>query len=255
MLIDSHLHLNMIAKTLQEQSKVVKEAITEGVSHLLLISTCFKSFFNHLEVQRLFPREISISLGFGPNSIVTELPNESEYLKIIVENDLTAIGEIGLDYYHDYGSRKEQISFFSRQLQIVQNANLPVIIHTRDADSDTLAVLKDFPEVKGVIHCFSSNVAFGEAVLDLGYYISFSGNLTFKRNEQIVQAAKVLPLNRMLIETDAPFLSPVPMRGKPNLPSFLIYTASFLAGLRNISVDEVAQITTANYEHIFKKEL
>jgi len=253
MLVDSHLHLNMIANNLQDRVTVVKEAIATSITHLQLVSTDFESFFSHLELQQLFPDAISLTLGFGPNSVVSGQPDEASYREIIVKNRLSAIGEIGLDYYHDYGSRKEQIDFFNRQLQLAQDFNLPVVIHTREADSDTLAVLQDFPSVKGVIHCFSSDISFGEAVIELGYFISFSGNLTFKRSEMIVEAARLLPLDRMLVETDSPFLSPVPMRGKPNIPAYLVYTAKFLAQLKNISVDEVASVTTTNFYRLFRE--
>ena len=156
-----------------------------------------------------------------------------------------AIGEIGLDYFYSPETRSAQLELFSKQLELSQRLDLPVVVHTRFADDDTLAVLREIP-VRGIIHCFTGNVDFCRSLLDLGFYVSISGIVTFRAADNVRETALVIPDDRILIETDSPFLAPVPKRGNANEPSFLVYTAKFLADLRKTPFEEFAELTTRN---------
>lgn len=156
-----------------------------------------------------------------------------------------AVGEIGLDYHYSPETRKSQLELFGRQLELAKALDLPVSIHTRDADDDTLGLLREIPS-RGIIHCFTGTPPFCRALLDLGFMISISGIVTFRAADNVRQSALVVPDDRILIETDAPFLAPVPMRGKQNEPAFIVHTAKFLAALRGTPPEVFAALTTAN---------
>jgi len=164
--------------------------------------------------------------------------------------NFSAIGEIGLDYHYSPETRKEQMALFAAQLDEARRRNKPVIIHTREAADDTIALLEEIPS-RGVIHCFTGKPDEAKAYLDLGFYISISGIVTFKAAENVRESALVVPDDRIMIETDAPFLAPVPMRGKPNEPAFVKYTCEFLAKLRGMVPDDFADLTFANAERAF----
>lgn len=166
---------------------------------------------------------------------------------------IVGIGETGLDYYWCKGDLSWQHQRFADHIQAANESGLPVIVHTRDAAEDTLRILKECHTNSGVIHCFSEDVAFAKAALDLGLYISFSGIVTFKNAPLIQEAAKYVPADRILVETDAPFLAPVPKRGKQNEPSYVRYTAEFVANLRGESLETLAQNTSDNFYRLFKK--
>ncbi|MEC7746364.1 MAG: TatD family hydrolase, partial [Candidatus Neomarinimicrobiota bacterium] len=161
-----------------------------------------------------------------------------------------AAGEMGLDYYRNISEPEIQNRVFREQLELAQSLGKPVIFHNRDADADVLKVLSDFPNVTGVAHCFSSNLETAKAFLDMGYYISFAGNLTFK-NSHLPEVAKGLPLDRVLVETDSPYLSPVPYRGKPNEPGRTRFVAEKLAEIHNVSLDVIAKKTSENATALF----
>jgi TatD DNase family protein len=157
----------------------------------------------------------------------------------------SAVGEIGLDYYYSLDTREAQLSLMGRELELSRALNLPVIIHTREADDDTIGILKEIPS-RGIIHSFTGNPTFCKKLLDLGYYISLSGIVTFRAADNVRETAKVIPLDRILIETDTPYLAPVPKRGQPNEPAFVMHTAKFLAELLGVDLMEFISITTAN---------
>lgn len=157
----------------------------------------------------------------------------------------SAVGEIGLDYHYSPETRDAQRELFARQLMTARTLNLPVVIHTRDADDDTLALLREIPS-RGIIHCFTGSPAFCRALLDLGFYISISGIVTFRAAANVRESALVVPDDRLLVETDSPFLAPVPLRGQANEPAFLVHTARFLAELRGVSLPAFAAATTRN---------
>ena len=167
------------------------------------------------------------------------------------EKLMIAVGEIGLDYFRNISSKETQIKCFREQLKIAQEIKKPVIIHNRNSDKDMARILEEFPEVRGVAHCFSSDIDMAKKFLDLGYYISFSGNLTFK-NSHLPEVAKQLPLDRILIETDSPFLSPEPYRGKPNEPARVRFVAEKLAIIFSLPLEKIAEITSENTSAIFR---
>ena len=161
----------------------------------------------------------------------------------------TAVGEIGLDYHYSPETREQQLELFGEQLEEARRRDLPVVIHTREADDDTLALLREIPS-RGIIHCYTGTPEYAKRFLDLGFYISISGIVTFRPADNVRAAALVVPDDRILIETDSPFLAPVPMRGNPNEPAFIAHTCEFLAKLRGISAEDFAELTFANAERI-----
>ena len=169
---------------------------------------------------------------------------------IAAELPLAAWGEIGLDYHYSPETRKEQMELFAAQLEEARRRDLPVVIHTREAAEDTIALLKEIPS-RGVIHCFTGSPDEAKAYLDLGFSISISGIVTFRAADNVRETALVVPDDRILIETDSPFLAPVPMRGKPNEPAFVKYTCEFLAKLRGMAPDDFAELTFVNAERTF----
>jgi TatD DNase family protein len=168
-----------------------------------------------------------------------------------------AWGEIGLDYHYDHSPREVQQSIFARQLRIARRLNLPVIIHSREADNDTIKIIRDELsnyERPGVLHCFGGTLQMAKDAIELGFYVSFAGNLTFKKAEGLREVARQLPLNRLLIETDCPYLTPVPFRGKRNEPARVVETAGCLAQLHDRPLDEIARITSENFRRLFQLE-
>jgi len=163
---------------------------------------------------------------------------------------LAAWGEIGLDYHYSPETRAEQLKLFASELEEARRRDLPVVIHTREADEDTLAVLREV-ESRGIIHCFTGTPDFAKRLLDLGFYVSISGIVTFRAADNVRESALVVPDDRILIETDSPFLAPVPMRGNPNEPAFVRHTCEFLAKLRGMSAEDFAELTFANAERVF----
>ena len=160
-----------------------------------------------------------------------------------------AHGEIGLDYHYSPETREQQLALFAEQLEEARQRDLPVVIHTREADDDTVALLREIPS-RGIIHCYTGTVDFAKRFLDLGFYISISGIVTFRPAENVREVARMLPDDRFLIETDSPFLAPVPMRGNSNEPAFIRHTCEFIAGIRGVAADDFAELTFANAERI-----
>ncbi len=181
---------------------------------------------------------------------------EAKLIGLVNENKrVIAWGEIGLDYHYDNSPREIQSEVFICQLRLAREVNLPVIIHTREAEADTAATLEREcagSERAGVMHCFSGDAAFAEKMLELGFMISFAGNVTFRKAESLREAVKIVPLERMLIETDAPYLAPVPLRGRRNEPANVVETARLIAELRGMTIEEIGTVTTANFHRFFR---
>ncbi|MDR2781961.1 MAG: TatD family hydrolase [Holosporaceae bacterium] len=184
-----------------------------------------------------------------------ELYSLDEISKIIRDNyshpKVVGIGEIGLDYHYEKESRKQQDTLFNLQLDLAKECGLPVSIHSREAIDDTISVLKNHPDINGVIHCFSGEKHFAEQALDLGFFISISGVITYKKATELQDTLKYIPRDRLLIETDSPFLAPVPFRGKINEPSFVVYVAQKIAELLGIPVEDVAKFSSKNFFNLF----
>jgi len=191
----------------------------------------------------LLPR-VTLALGFDRDQVGKPV----DLAAVLSQDDRpAALGEIGLDYHYAPDTRDRQIELFSAQLELARAHDLPVVIHTREADEDTLSLLREIPS-RGIIHCYTGMAEAARRFLDLGFYISMSGIVTFRAAENVREAARVIPNDRILIETDSPFLAPVPLRGQPNEPSFLVHTCAFLAEMRGMSADAFADLTFENAE-------
>ena len=235
-LFDTHAHFEGTAEEIAAQ---VERARAAGVTRIMAVGGS-----ETLNAGARLADTPFRALGWDRDQAEKELP-PIDYAGV------TAVGEIGLDYYYDGAPRKAQVELMVRQLELARNLDLPVVIHTREADDDTLGLLREIPS-KGIIHCFTGGRAFCGKLLDLGFHVSISGIVTFKAAENVRDVARYIPDDRILIETDAPYLAPVPMRGKPNEPAFLVHTARFLADLRNMPFEAFAALTTANAQSVLQ---
>ena len=250
-LIDSHCHLNFDGLK-DRLPEVFANMEAQSVKQALAISVSKQSFAEVFDIAQAHDH-IYCTIGVHPDSQEAEEFTIAEMVEAAKHPKIVGIGETGLDYYWCKGDLSWQHQRFADHIQTANESSLPVIIHTRGAAEDTLRILKECHTNSGVIHCFSEDVAFAKAALDLGMYISFSGIVTFKNAPLIQEAAKYVPADRILVETDAPFLAPVPKRGKQNEPSYVRYTAEFLANLRGESLETLAQNTSDNFYRLFNK--
>lgn len=250
-LIDSHCHLNFdgLANRLPE---VFANMAANQVQQALAISVSPQSFRAILAIAEAH-KHIYATVGIHPDDPNTEEFSVEELIAHAAHPKVVGIGETGLDYYWCKGDMTWQHQRFIRHIQAANHSQLPLIVHTRDAADDTMRLLKEHQAHGGVIHCFTEDVRVAKMALDLGFYISFSGIVTFKNAPLIQQAAQYVPLDRLLVETDAPFLAPVPKRGKPNEPAYVRYTAEFIAKLRGDSLENIAAATTENFYRLFHK--
>jgi TatD DNase family protein len=254
-LIDSHCHLNYEYEP-KSTEEVIAEAAAAGVVKLVTIGTEIATI---AAVQAISEKHANVfhTVGVHPHEAVTIGEGDLARLEAAAKHPkCRAIGEIGLDYHYDHSPRDVQRKRFDDQLLIAARLALPVVIHSREGEEDLLASLSAYaPRSKskypGVIHCFSGTVEFGKKCLDLGFLISFSGIVTFKKADEIREAARTFPLERILVETDSPYLAPIPYRGKKCEPSMVKLTAQKIAEIRGISFDEVAEATTRNAEAFF----
>lgn len=250
---DTHLHLAL----LRDPAGCIDRALGAGVNSFLDVSVGLSDYITRARrVQELKARfedaGIFFTVGIPPYFSDKREPGDvEEVLHQADESGADAIGEIGLDNYHDWGTRKQQIELFTAQLEVSRDLNLPVVIHSREADRDLVQILKGHaPERRGIIHCFSSGPRTARELLDLGFYISFAGNVTYRRSDPIREAAKLIPGDRYLIETDAPYLSPEGHRREKNEPAFLRSTARFIAELRSINLEELGEQTGRNARRV-----
>ena len=261
-LVDSHCHLDMLDLSEFEghMDNVIKQANDNQVSDLLSIAVDLESFPRILETAIKYPN-VSASVGLHP-CYDPQLKVSVEQLIALADNEnVIAIGETGLDYYMNDGSdpQGEQFNWQRERFRIHIRAaiacNKPLIIHTRDACDDTIRILQEegAQQCGAIMHCFVEDQATAEKALAMGFYISFSGIVTFKSAKALQKVAKIIPDNRLLIETDSPYLAPVPMRGKKNQPAYVLHIAEFLAELRGVSVKHIAQLTRENYFTLFPR--
>jgi len=255
MLIDSHCHLNY-QSLVENQSEVLGRARAAGVTTMLNISTRESEWDAVIATAEREP-DVWATIGIHPHEAdahpdvdTTKLVDAARHPRVV------GIGETGLDYYYDHSDRDQQRRSFRAHIAASRETRLPLIVHTRDAEADTAEILRaemlngDFP---GVIHCFTASDAFADVALELGLYISISGIVTFKNAKELQVTATRVPADRLLIETDSPFLAPIPHRGKQCEPAFVADTARFLAGLRGVSVETLGAMTSANFETLFSK--
>lgn len=255
MFVDSHCHLNYKG-LVEQQSDVLRRARDAGVGAMLNISTRECEWD---DVIGLAEREADVwaSVGIHPHEADAHVGMDAAKLIAKAKNPrVIGIGETGLDYYYDYSDRAQQRTGFREHIAASRETGLPLIVHTRDAEDDTAEILADEMgkgAFAGVIHCFTASAEFGRKALELGLYISISGIVTFKNAKDLQDVAREIPAYRLLIETDSPFLAPVPHRGKSCEPAFVASTAQFIANLRGVSVDDLAQQSSANFYRLFAK--
>ncbi len=251
-LTDSHCHLNF--ELLQNNlSQVLRNAQESGVGHILCVGVTIEKFPEVLALAHAYPH-IFASVGVHPDEQHGHDPSVDELVQLANDTRVVAIGETGLDYFRIKGDMTWQQERFRRHIRAARAAGKPLIIHTREAAADTICILRDegADSVGGVMHCFTENWETAEAALDLGFYISFSGIVTFRNAEALRSVARKVPVDRLLVETDAPYLAPVPHRGKTNEPAFVRHVAQQLASLRNIPLEELAATTTRNFFSLFR---
>jgi TatD DNase family protein len=255
MLVDSHCHLDF-PDFASEIDAVVARAKDAGIGRIVTICTRVRKFDQVLAVAEKFP-EVFCSVGTHPHNAHEELDIDSKALIALTKNPkVVAIGEAGLDYHYDNSPRDAQAQGLRQHIAAARETGLPLVIHSRDCDADMAEILKEesgkgaFP---AVLHCFTGGRDLAFAAIDLGLTISFTGILTFKNSQSLRDIARELPADRILVETDAPYLAPLPFRGKRNEPSYVVETAKVLAATRGVTPDEIARQTTENFFRLFSK--
>jgi TatD DNase family protein len=255
MLVDHHCHLDF-PEFATELDEVVARAHQAGVGTLVTISTRIRQFDKVRAVAERFDN-VYCSVGTHPHNAHEELDIPlARIIELSRHPKVVAVGEAGLDYYYKHSTPEAQAEGFRRHVAAARETGLPLEIHTREADADTIAILED-EHAKGafpaVLHCFTGGRELSMRAVDLGLYISFSGVITFKKSEALRDIARDVPLDRLLVETDAPFLAPDPFRGKRNEPAYVVRTAAALAGVKDVSTDEIARATSDNFFRLYCK--
>ena len=255
MLVDSHCHLDF-PDFAPERDAVLARARAAGIGHFLTIGTGLSRFAGVRAVAESAP-DIHCTVGVHPHDAAAEPLDGPE--RLIAEGahpKVVGFGETGLDYYYNHSPREAQIANFRAHIEAAREAKLPLVVHTRDAEDDTIAILAEEQKrgaVAGVIHCFTGTARLAAAALELGFHISVSGIATFKKSDELRATLKDVRLDRLLVETDAPYLAPQPKRGKRNEPAFVVHTAEMLAELKGVSFATLADATTANFFRLFAK--
>ena len=251
-MIDSHCHLDH-EPLISDLSNVLKRSKDIGIKKLLTISTSIESFS---KIKEIVNRDEIIygTVGIHPHESDTNIITKNEIIKNLKENPkIIGIGETGLDYYYNNSDKKKQITSFKTHIEAAIECNVPIIVHSRNAEDDTFEILNEYKEhnPKILMHCFTGSKKFSEKLLTLNSFFSASGIITFKNSIDLQETFKSLPIDKILIETDSPYLAPVPNRGKKNEPSFIQFTAEKLAQLKNITNENLIQITTSNFNNLF----
>lgn len=259
MFIDSHCHLDRLdlSKHNNSLTELLDDARARGVDKMLCVGIDMNLYPGMVEAVNGQP-DVYLSVGIHPCHVVESPWNEQQVRAAVAENPrVVALGETGLDYYYSIDSREQQISAFRNHLQLGSELDLPVIIHTRDAREDTLRVMAESadPQTAGVMHCFTETREMAEAAIEMGFMISFSGIITFRNAAELRQVVKAVPMDKLLIETDSPYLAPIPYRGKPNQPGYVAEVAACVAELKGLSVEQVAEQTADNFHRLFKKAI
>jgi TatD DNase family protein len=254
MLVDSHCHLDRVDLTPYDGSfTALMDAIrASGVTHMLCVCIDLEDF-DAMRARVAGQPDVSISVGVHPNEQDVREPTADELVRLAAEAGAVAIGETGLDYHYNQGDLDWQRARFRVHIDAAKRSRLPLIIHTRDAREDTIAIMRDAgaDQAGGVMHCFTETWEMAEQALELGFYISFSGIVTFRNAEALRDVARRVPLERLLIETDSPYLAPVPHRGRKNEPKYVRHVAEKIGELRGLSPEAVAELTAANYFRLF----
>ena len=256
MIIDSHCHLTYEPMS-SSLSETIHRANKDGVEYILTISTEDKTYEKILKIVKdhknvygtygIHPHEAKLHQNVKCSNIIQ---------KVNLSKKIIGIGETGLDFFYNHSTKKDQISCFEEHIYAAQEKNIPLIVHSRSAEKETFEILQKYLKIKDfkiLIHCFTGSKEFAFRLLDLGSYISASGVVTFKKSKELANTFKDMPNEKILVETDAPYLSPVPFRGKPNEPSYIIHTVKFLSNLKDLPFEEFSNITTNNFFNLFGK--
>jgi TatD DNase family protein len=251
MLVDSHCHLNF-PELLPQLPQLIDEMRRNGVGYALCVSCSLEEFDQTLGIARAHP-PIYASVGVHPNYQDVSEPDESALVIRAAESKVVAIGETGLDYYRSGSGLEWQQQRFRTHIRAARGCGKPLIVHTRMAAEDTLRIMREegAGEAGGVMHCFSESLEVARAAMDMNFYISFSGIVTFANAKALREVARAIPLERMLVETDSPYLAPVPYRGKLNQPAYVKYVAEDIARLRETTLEEIEAHTTNNFRRLF----
>ncbi len=251
MFVDSHCHLDKLGKTPEELAAAVAFAKQRGVEHMLCVAVSVNEFDTMLDTVKGF-EHVSVSCGVHP-CYEDEMTDYATLLEYAQRPEVVAVGETGLDYYHSTDTKAVQQASFIDHIHVASKVKKPLIIHTRNAREDTIALYREHmnEDTSGVLHCFTESLEMAQQAIELGLYISLSGIVTFKTATELQAVAKAVPLDRLLIETDSPWLAPVPYRGKPNQPGYVVEVGEFIAQLRGITTQELAKHTTDNFYRLF----
>lgn len=256
MFVDSHCHLDKLKQTERLGIQAVLEKAQQAqVEHMLCIGVTPDDFASMQTIVGDHP-QVSFSCGIHPLYVAKHGFDEASLRALCARNDVIAVGETGLDYYYDKDNHRLQQRSFAAHVALATELNKPLIIHTRDARKDTIDILKEGQAERcgGVMHCFTESLEMAEQAMELGFFISISGIVTFANADALRDVVRAVPLDRLLIETDAPWLTPVPHRGKENEPAFVRHVAECVAKLKDVSVEEVAHVTRENFYQLFQLE-
>jgi TatD DNase family protein len=252
MLVDSHCHIPLLGQEM-DVNEVIANAKALGVEHMLCVSVDLETYPEILNLAEQHEC-IYASVGVHPNTTMQEEVTQATLVELASNDHVIAIGETGLDYFRSEGDLEWQRDRFRTHIRAAKAVGKPLIIHTREVGEDITRILEEegADEVGGVMHCFVEDWETAQKAMDLNFYISFSGIVTFKNAKEVQEVARQVPLERMLVETDSPYLTPVPYRGRPNQPGYTRYVAEFIAELHGTSLEQVAEQTTANFFNLFK---
>ncbi|MBV7388625.1 YchF/TatD family DNA exonuclease [Pasteurellaceae bacterium TAE3-ERU1] len=253
-IVDSHCHLDSLDYENHHHNidDVLDKARARDVHHVLSIGTTLGGF-EAIYPQLAARENVSLSCGLHPLNIEDEPFDRERLLKLASDPKVVAIGECGLDYHYSIENKMEQQRIFAEQVALANELHKPLIIHTREAREDTMAILREGQAQKcgGVLHCFTENQWMADQALDIGFYISVSGIITFRNAQDIRDVIETVPLERLLVETDSPYLAPVPYRGKQNQPAYVREVCEYVATLKGVSTEQLAEVTTENFERLF----
>jgi len=257
LIIDSHCHLDILPEDkFGDAEQVIKTAKEHDVTAMMCIAINPNKWDDVLDLANKHDN-VYAAMGIHPCETKNVVVSDEQLLAVLDNPKVLAVGEVGLDYFH-YDIEKEDMTWqqerFRQMIRIAKQVNKPLVIHTRNSTEDCLRILKEegAEKVGGIMHCFVESLAVAEQAMALGFYISFSGIVTFKNAKEIKEVAKTIPLDKILVETDAPYLAPVPYRGKQNQPAYTKYVVEEIANLRGISYEEAAKQTTVNFKKLFK---
>lgn len=251
MLADSHAHLEMNDFD-RDRAEVIRRAVDAGVDLIITVGTTLDDCRKAISIASMF-KNVYAAIGIHPHEVKDIDGSTYETIKIMAKRDkVVAFGEIGLDFFRNLSPKDVQVRRFEEQLELASEIGLPIIIHDRDAHQETLKMLERWKgRHRGVIHCFSGDYRMAEKCLDMGFFISVTGAITFKKSEKLQEVVKKVPVSRLLLETDAPYLTPHPFRGKRNEPAYVVHTAKKIAEIKGLSVEELTRFTYQNTKNVF----